>query len=202
MKEKLLNAPQSKLVLGKATPVYQGPFITVSKVPFKKRKKGKEGVWEVVTRTNSHGPTVAIVGVTPDLNVVLVREYRIPLKRWVISFCCGAINEDEQDFDAARRELREETGYVVPERKITRLFEGPFSPALGPDSMAVFAGFNAVYEGINFRDHAEDIETITLPLASAMDELLEVSHKVAVDVKVYGALARISRILARKSLLE
>ncbi len=57
-------------------------------------------------------PSVLVVPVTAAGNLVMVRQYRHNLRRHVLEFPAGVIEAADRDFwDAAERELLEETGY-------------------------------------------------------------------------------------------
>jgi len=47
-----------------------------------------------------------------DANVLLVRQYRPSLETYTLEFPAGGIDDGEKPRDAARREIREETGYA------------------------------------------------------------------------------------------
>jgi ADP-ribose pyrophosphatase len=60
-------------------------------------------------------PSVMIVPLTADGNLVMVRQYRHNLKAHVMEFPAGTITEGEDPEAAALRELEEETGYTLAE---------------------------------------------------------------------------------------
>jgi len=70
---------------------------------------GSEQRIEVV----EHGASVAIVATPAPGEVVLVRQYRHPTASWLWEIPAGSAEPGEIPIDGARRELREETGYVA-----------------------------------------------------------------------------------------
>src|SRR5690606_36132250 len=82
--------------------------------------------WEYAARVNAKG-CVAILAVTDDRRVVLTEQYRPPVGRPVIELPAGLagdipLQKDEPLLSAAKRELKEETGYVA--KNWTMLLEG------------------------------------------------------------------------------
>jgi len=57
-----------------------------------------------------HPGAVMMLALTEDDRVVLVRQYRYPLKRHFIEIPAGKMEAGEEPLDTARRELREECG--------------------------------------------------------------------------------------------
>jgi 8-oxo-dGTP pyrophosphatase MutT (NUDIX family) len=57
-------------------------------------------------------PSVMVVPVTADRQLVLVRQYRHNLKSYQLEFPAGTMHETEDPEVAARRELEEETGFT------------------------------------------------------------------------------------------
>jgi ADP-ribose pyrophosphatase len=60
-----------------------------------------------------HPGAVLVVPVLADGRLVVERQYRYPLGRVMIEFPAGKIDPGEAALDTARRELREETGYLA-----------------------------------------------------------------------------------------
>ncbi|MDA9409889.1 hypothetical protein XH80_25035 [Bradyrhizobium sp. CCBAU 45384] len=54
---------------------------------------------------------VAVLAVTPDSRVLLVRQYRPAIERFSLELPAGIVDPDEDPLENARRELLEETGY-------------------------------------------------------------------------------------------
>ena len=106
---------------------------------------GTETTRDVVRHPNS----VVIVPLEDDGNVVMVRQYRKAASRELLECPAGVMERDEPLIDAARRELREETGldatslveignfFAAPGSMTERLYSflatGLFANPLAPD---------------------------------------------------------------------
>jgi ADP-ribose pyrophosphatase len=58
-----------------------------------------------------HRPSVVVVPIDSDGNVVLVRQYRYPVGKTLLEAPAGVIEESEAPEACAQRELQEEVGY-------------------------------------------------------------------------------------------
>ena len=65
-------------------------------------------VWDFI----KHKGAAAVVPVTEDGKILMVRQYRNALERYTLEIPAGALDEEgEPGFKCAARELEEETGY-------------------------------------------------------------------------------------------
>lgn len=127
----------------------------------------RDGRWEFVSRTNSSG-AVFILAVTPQQELVLVEQYRIPLQAHTIELPAGMIGDeqhlrDETLFESALRELEEETGYRG--RSAELLLSGPVAPGLTSEMLHLVrvGELERVHEGGGV--DGEDIRVHVVPLA-------------------------------------
>jgi ADP-ribose pyrophosphatase len=58
------------------------------------------------------GPTAVVLALTPEEDVLLVREFRPGVEAVLRELPGGLVDEGEKPLEAARRELLEETGYA------------------------------------------------------------------------------------------
>lgn len=86
--------------------VYKGRIISL-KVETVLTQKGRTTTREIVERPD----TVSVVAIDKDKNILLVRQFRYALGRNTLEIPAGTVDQGETRIEAARRELREETGY-------------------------------------------------------------------------------------------
>lgn len=84
---------------------WQGRIFNVDRLRVRE-PDGKEALRDVVR----HPGAVAIVALTEDGRICLVRQYRTSLGRVTVEIPAGKLDPGEDPLDCARRELREETG--------------------------------------------------------------------------------------------
>jgi ADP-ribose pyrophosphatase len=85
--------------------VYEGRIVNV-RADIAELHTGKQVFREVV----EHPGGVAIVPVTADGNVLMVRQYRYPMGEELLEIPAGKLERGENPLDCAVRELSEETG--------------------------------------------------------------------------------------------
>lgn len=90
--------------------MYRNPWLRVRE-DLVIRPDGTEGIYGVVEPFDN----VAIVALTERLEVYLVGEYLYPLNTYTWKIPSGAVHPSESNLEAAKRELREETGITAQE---------------------------------------------------------------------------------------
>lgn len=84
---------------------------------------GKSIIREEIVKNNNGGSAAIILPITKENNTLLVVEPRVLTSTGVgVAFPSGYIEEKENAYDAALRELKEETGYVPDELKLLASF--------------------------------------------------------------------------------
>jgi ADP-ribose pyrophosphatase len=165
--------------------VYEGKFLRFVTITYND-SSGKVREWESFERCNCCG-IVAIVPVTDDHEVLLIRQFRPPVNSYVIEFPAGLNDRDETLEEAARRELLEETGYAA--KDLLFLAEGPLSSGASGEILTVYLATGLTFRGIGERDETEDIEVLKIPIASISQELSILrSQGNYIDLKILGLM--------------
>jgi 8-oxo-dGTP pyrophosphatase MutT (NUDIX family) len=117
-------------------------------------------------------PWVNVLALTPERNVVLIKQYRHGIRQVILELPGGAVDEqDASILDAAQRELREETGYMAEQWREIGTFCA--SPNNHTNTAHCFLAFGARYVTEPQREASEHIEVVLMSL----DELLELAYQ-------------------------
>ncbi len=124
---------------------------------------GEETVRELV----HHPGAVAIIPVTEEGKIVVVRQFRKALEKTIIEIPAGKLEPGEQPEASAHRELEEETGYIAKEMTYMTTFYT--SPGFADELVHMYVAKNLDIGVVN-RDDDEfmDVLTITLEEAKAL----------------------------------
>lgn len=169
-------------VISKET-LWEGRFLRAIRLKYRD-SSGKLRDWEAVERVNCKG-IVAVVPITNDGCVLLIRQFRPPVNGYVIEFPAGLNDRDEPLDVVAQRELLEETGYKAKE--ITFLGRGPLSSGSSVEVLTVYLAKGLEFVGVSERDETEEIEVIKVPLGSVRDVLKDLEKDGNfIDLKILG----------------
>jgi len=153
--------------------------------------------WEFASRSNARC-VVVLVAVTADEELILVEQYRKPVKARVIELPAGLVGDhvdpDESILDAAARELEEETGYVASQLEV--LITCPSSAGMSDEMLSFVLAKGLTRVGPGGGDDSEDIEVHIVPLTD-VDTWLSRQQSAGkpLDPKIYAALYWLKRTL-------
>jgi ADP-ribose pyrophosphatase len=108
---------------------------------------------------------VFVAAVTDDEELLLVRQYRHPVRDWTLEVPAGSIGDGESSLEAARRELREETGGIAREwRQLSTFYSSSAHLSLRSDAWLA----TGVEVGGSAPDEDEDVTLARMPVDEAV----------------------------------
>ena len=143
--------PEKKLATQQ---IYQGHAVNI-RVDTVEKASGKKTTREVV----EHSDCVAIVALDEQDNVILVRQFRHAVDRFLLEIPAGGIDPGEEPIDSVRRELQEEIGYFP--RKIDKLGGFYSIPGYGTEYLHCFLATDLVPARLVAED-TDDIELVRI----------------------------------------
>jgi ADP-ribose pyrophosphatase len=165
--------------LVRRNPVYRGKQVTFC-VDDVRLPNGKPATREYMEHPGA-------VGVLPFLDrstIVLVRQYRFPVREVTLEMPAGKLEKGEPVLPCVRRELREETGYTS--RKISPLLDYWPTPAFATEVLHLFVAEKLV-PGRLSPDEDEFLEVVPMPFSRALS--LARSGKIRDSKTLIGLLA-------------
>jgi ADP-ribose pyrophosphatase len=112
------------------------------------------------------------VGVIPFLDkdtVVMVRQYRHPVREVTLELPAGKLDEGESPLTCVKRELHEETGYTA--RKIRPLFNYWPTPAFANEVLHLYVA-EGLKAGKMHTDADEFLQCVTVPFRKALQMVM------------------------------
>ena len=147
--------------------------------------------WEYTERTNSSGAAF-ILAVTPEDELLLVEQYRLPLHARTIELPAGMIGDDEgfkgEAIEAsALRELEEETGYRGSAARI--LTSGPVAAGMTSEQLHLvqITGLERIHDGGGVE--GENITVHRVPVKQVHDWMEQKrAEGLQIEPRIYSAL--------------
>lgn len=147
---------------------------------------GKEASRELIR----HVGAVCVIPVTDDGMVIVERQFRYPIYQVITEIPAGKLDSKEEDrLSAAKRELREETGYIAD--KWTDL--GVYYPACAySDEKITMYLAQGLRKGEQDLDEDEFLNVVKVPLEELVDAVMDGS---VTDGKSQVCILKAARLL-------
>ncbi|UOE96119.1 NUDIX hydrolase [Alkalihalobacillus sp. LMS39] len=143
------------------TPIYKGRVIDLE-IDEVELPDGKTSKRELVR----HPGAVAIIAVTTEGKLVVVRQYRKALDRVIVEIPAGKLEINEDPLECAMRELEEETGYkAVSLQYVTSFYT---SPGFADEIVHLYFT-DSLRHGTCQTDDDEFVEQIEITLEEALE---------------------------------
>jgi len=129
-----------------------------------------------------HRGASAIIPVKDDGKIILVKQYRHPVKEVLLEVPAGTLKPGEDPLECAARELEEETGYRAG--KLTHLLTIYPSPGYSSEKLYIYLAEDLEKSSQNL-EIDEDISVVEMSLEEALEAIRE---KKIMDGKTIAAL--------------
>lgn len=153
--------------------VYKNPWMKIKEDKVI-RPDGKSGVYGVVYLD----PGVSVLAKEGN-RVYLTKEYHYAIESTTIEAVSGAIDKNESRIQAAKRELKEEAGFLAKKWTYLGVVDPLTSIVFSPNHMYLAQGLTKVE---NKREGTETMEIIKIPFSKAVKWAMEdkITHAASV----------------------
>ncbi len=164
MKKLMNNDPKCNIFSLKKKTIHTAKLFSIEEVKID-LKNGRKVIHEVVERK----PSVCVLPLTQDYELYLVSQYRYLLGKTTIEAMAGFVEKDEKPLQAAKRELKEETGIDALSWELVTTVESSASVVRATCSIYLATKLEL---GDANPDEDEDIEIIKIPLHEAVQKVI------------------------------
>ena len=144
-----------------STTVFQGRILNL-RVDTVRVSSGRLTTREIA----EHSPSVCVVPIDHDGNVVMVKQYRKPIELELLEVVAGGVEEGETAEETALRELQEEIGFTAG--ILRHLSSSWVSPGWCTELMHVYLATDLSPASLP-PDYDENISVVTVPFQSVPD---------------------------------
>jgi ADP-ribose pyrophosphatase len=148
--------------------IYQGTIVSlvVDNIEY---DSGNRSVREVV----EHPGGSVVLAVFENRDILLVNQFRYPVKQHVLELPAGKLDVQEQPLHCAQRELREETGYEAKHwQKLTAIFT---TPGFCDERLHIFMAQDLFQspdgQALEEGESAGELRVVRMPLDEALQKI-------------------------------
>lgn len=139
-----------------------------------------------------HVGAVCVVPVTDDGRIIVERQYRYPIDQVITEIPAGKLDSKQEDrLEAAKRELREETGITADEWTDMGIY---YPAAAYSDEKITMFMARGLHSGERDLDPGEFINVYEVPVEELLEEVM--SGKIT-DGKTQAAVLKAARIMGK-----
>lgn len=142
-----------------------------------------------------HPGGAVVLAVFPDDRIILVKQYRYPLDKFLFELPAGKLNPNEDPMVCASRELTEETGYKAQRwKKLTAIYT---SPGFCTEQLHIFLAtdLSPAHGGQTLEEGEQSLKVEVIPLSSAI-EMIERGE--IVDGKTICGILMAERMMKKR----
>lgn len=133
----------------KSETIFNGKVIDLKVDEIKYKSSGNLGIREVAV----HPGGAVVVPVLKNGKIILISQYRYPMNEVVVELPAGKLDKNEDPLIAAKRELKEETGYSTEALfKLGKIFS---TPGFCTEVLHIYLAENLI-EGEHAREEGEE----------------------------------------------
>lgn len=148
----------------KKNTLFEGKIITVRSDDIQ-LPDGRPAFREIV----EHPGGVCVAPITPEGNLIFVRQYRYAFSETIIELPAGKLEKGEDPFEAGKRELEEETGYVAD--SFVDCGKVYATPGYCSEIIHLYAAYN-MHKTAMHLDDGEFLEVFEMPIGKAVEMVL------------------------------
>jgi len=143
---------------------FHNPWLTLVEREYK-LADGRKTQWHIIQRPDA----VCVFCLTKKGKVVAIRHYRAGIDRIITDLPTGRIDKGETPLQAAKRELKEETGFKA--RKFIKLGSYASNPSATTTTFHAFLALEGTRSHAQDLDESEEIEVKELTLKQLMQKI-------------------------------
>lgn len=142
--------------LNKSEILFKGKVFDLKVDEISYNASGNNGIREIAV----HPGGAVVVPVKDDGKLILVKQFRYPVQKWLIEFPAGKLDSNEDPLVCATRELEEETGFKA--NKFEKLGEILTAPGYSTEILHIYKATGLISGNHNREEGEYEMEILEL----------------------------------------